>query len=318
MFRARRTDRCHRRHRSAYTLAELLVVIAIIAVLIGLLIPAVQKVRESAARAQCENQMRQTVLAAHNHESTKGYLPRNPSGSMPFYDRPGHPVGGGSCLWYLLPYMGQDALWRQDDAADAIDAMVRVIGAPVPFYKCPSRGSPLVADIPPEWDGLDIQREIGGRPLRHGLSDYAMNRMIHDPPGAEPPRSKTTSAHIRDGLSNTVLFAEKARGVWRQPRPFWGYASSWSDTTEAQFNVTQDSRMVPDWVFTKVNVEHNYAVTGWPEHQVSANSAGSAHTTGGVVAAADGSVRIVSYTITPAAWLALCTPGSGDRANFDD
>src|SRR6186713_571831 len=104
-----RPSSCHAR---GFTLIELLVVIAIIAILISLLVPAVQKVREAANRVQCQNNLKQIALAAHNYASTTGFLPTR----RVMVDTSGQNQFGNWCL-YMLPYLEQQGLYDSWDTS---------------------------------------------------------------------------------------------------------------------------------------------------------------------------------------------------------
>src|SRR4051794_28114315 len=103
-----------RQRRAAFTLIELLVVIAIIAILIGLLVPAVQKVREAAARLQCQNNLKQVGLALHNHHTTRGFFPPGAvTKAQPKLGVPANALHGW--VVFLLPYLEQDPLYKRYD-----------------------------------------------------------------------------------------------------------------------------------------------------------------------------------------------------------
>jgi len=218
-----------RKDRSAaFTLIELLVVIAIIAVLIGLLLPAVQKVREAAARAKCQNNLKQIALAAHNYAGANGYLPPGVTAMPTNYNSntSGPWVG---CLAYLLPYVEQSAVfqliqvnWSPTPTGAqwwTVGQNVTAARARVPYYTCPSDSLEdalsnisgfIVAGIWTDNIGLNI---VGFSPPQLGAAGVGLTNYF----GVNGALGSGTDPANGGGLTARGLRLDQYRGLFEQP-----------------------------------------------------------------------------------------------------
>jgi prepilin-type N-terminal cleavage/methylation domain-containing protein/prepilin-type processing-associated H-X9-DG protein len=305
------------RERSAFTLIELLVVIAIIAILIGLLLPAVQKVREAAARMKCSNNFKQWGLAMHSYHDTEGALPEGNRNNP-------------RRVWvvYVWPYVEQGNFYVQFNqtvhfyqAPNTVTSTTTGIYAKTaPIYYCPSDRGPGAL-----WQGDIYWRARGNYVINWG--NQAVPYLASDPlqnPGlgvapfgytdnASPSRPrKTKLTDIKDGTSNTLLMSE--------------VIMAGADTDyDIRGDFLNDDR--PCTQFMTINTPNSGTDvspycngTTYPRNPPctntgSANShkaARSRHTGGVNVLLGDGSVRFVSNTITSTTWRALGTMDGGE------
>lgn len=279
--------------RSGFTLIELLLVIFILVVLVGLLLPAVQKVRGAAARMTCNNNLKQMGMAFHSHHDAIGRLPYGgwhvypasaPAEADPFATTPQERQASWSWAYLILPYLEQANLFKNPDPT-------AVRSTPVKQYYCPARRSVQV------YNGLAKIDYAGNA----GSVDTGANGVV-----MQTPLGAIRMRDITDGASCTLLLAEKQLNT----------ASLGLSTDDNESYCTPGWN--GDWEVYRSGAVQPEEDSHLPGDTNPHRAFGSAHTTGFNCVFCDGSVRYLRYSVSLPLWTRVCVRNDNERCNHND
>jgi prepilin-type N-terminal cleavage/methylation domain-containing protein len=303
-----------KKHRRGFTLIELLVVIAIIAILISLLLPAVQQAREAARRTQCRNNLKQIGIALHNYTEAQQAFPM------------GRCSKGLSVHARLLPYLDQAPLYNQVNFNVAWNHAGNepVRGMAVPLFLCPSDPS---GGIPAGWAGNNYRANQGSEILYGNATTVPgdPNVGMRGPNGMFFLNSRMQFADLTDGASNTALFSEHDKGdfsnaISTKNDTFWPQTNPTTpDEAYAQCEAIDASNLIyqrvsdvgAPWLQAYHSTTMYFHVVPpnkrscmFPPGRI-ATAAKSSHTGGVHLLLGDGAVRFVNNSINLATWRGL-------------
>ncbi|WP_020471193.1 DUF1559 family PulG-like putative transporter [Zavarzinella formosa] len=320
----------HRRNRKGFTLIELLVVIAIIAILIGLLLPAVQKIREAANRMSCSNNLKQLGIAAQNYAGTFGELPPITTAVNGIQQVPTH---GASIHYVLLPFIEQSALFAAGQVLPASPPIYNGTPYTTPWDRTVT-GAPankpqvLYQTIKPFQCPSDVTM-TNGYPSNRGQdwagTSYAANyQLFGQTHVGNEDRSKFGVGTVPDGTSNTIAFADSYAGrpTGTDHGQLWAYPG-WDWAGDGKYSAVfgwggNSSRWTYPNGWNGNNAWSLTPMSGIPQAQATDRTRVYAnHSSTCMVGLLDGSVRSVRTSITQPTWENAIRPDDGTPLGSD-